>query len=126
MRSRALAWLILTGVPDAAAAIAQEIKSSPSVVAMRLADGERIDVDGRLDEAIWQRAAPATDFAQLDPQNGAPATERTEVRVAFNRDRLYLGVQCFDSEPARLLGNQMVRDGPLGADDRFMWALDPA
>ena len=90
-----------------------------------MADGERIAVDGRLDEAVWQRAVPATDFAQLDPQNGAPATERTEVRVAFDRDRLYFGVDCFDSEPARLLGNQMVRDGPLAADDRFMWALDP-
>jgi hypothetical protein len=122
---RALAWVILVGVLDAATAVAQETSSSPSVVAIRLGDSERIDVDGRLDEAIWQRASPATNFAQLDPQNGAPATERTEVRVAFNRDRLYLGVECFDSEPARLLGNQMVRDGPLASDDRFMWALDP-
>jgi uncharacterized protein DUF5916 len=99
--------------------------ASPSVAAVRLGDGERIDVDGRLDEAIWQRAVPATDFNQLEPENGAPATERTEVRIAFDRDRLYLGVHCFDSDPARVLGNQMVRDGPLAGDDRFMWALDP-
>jgi hypothetical protein len=125
MRSRAFAWVILTSLADAATAVAQETNSAPSVVAIRLVDGERIDVDGRLDEAIWRRASPATNFAQLDPQNGAPATERTEVRIAFNHDRLYLGVHCFDSEPARLLGNQMVRDGPLASDDRFMWALDP-
>jgi hypothetical protein len=106
-------------------AAAQEIGPRPSLVAVRVADGERIATDGRLDEAVWQRAVPATGFAQIDPQNGAPATERTEVRVAFDRDRLYFGVECFDSDPAGLLGNQMVRDGPLGADDRFMWALDP-
>jgi hypothetical protein len=119
----ALAFSILAFVANAAAA--QEVDTGPSVAAVRLADGERIDVDGRLDEAVWQRAVPATDFAQLDPQNGAPATERTEVRVAFDRTRLYVGVQCFDSEPTRLLGNQMVRDGLLSADDRFMWMFDP-
>lgn len=124
MTSRgALALSILAFAVNVAAA--QEVDTRPSVAALPLADDERIVVDGRLEEAVWQRAVPATDFAQLDPQNGAPATERTEVRVAFDRDRLYFGVQCFDSEPARLLGNQMVRDGPLGADDRFMWALDP-
>jgi hypothetical protein len=92
---------------------------------VRLAEGERLAVDGVLDEAAWQRAVPATGFAQIDPENGAAATEQTEVRVVFDRDRLYLGVHCFDSTPARLLGNQMVRDGPLAADDRFMWVLDP-
>ena len=121
MRSLALSILHFF----ASVAAAQEVDTRPSVAAVRLADGERIAVDGRLEEAVWQRAVPATDFAQLDPQNGEPATERTEVRVAFDRDRLYLGVHCFDSEPARLLGNQMVRDGPLASDDRFMWALDP-
>ncbi len=104
---------------------AQEVDPRPSVTAVRLAEGERLAVDGVLDEAAWQRAVPATDFAQIDPENGAPATERTEVRVVFDRDRLYVGVHCFDSSPARLLGNQMVRDGPLSSDDRFMWVLDP-
>ena len=118
--------LVLSLLLAAEQAVAQELDpSAPSVAAVRLHDGERIDIDGRLEEAIWQRAVPATDFAQLEPQNGAPATERTEVRIAFDRDRLYIGVHCFDSDPDRLLGNQMVRDGPLAGDDRFMWALDP-
>src|SRR6185503_7066323 len=104
---------------------AQDVDTRPSMAAVRLTGGERIVVDGHLAEGAWSRAVPASGFGQLDPQNGEPATEHTEVRVAFDRDRLYFGVQCFDSEPTRLLGNQMVRDGPLGADDRFMWALDP-
>src|SRR5687767_10070337 len=38
--------------------------------AVQLADTERIAVDGRLDEAVWERALPAKDFIQIDPQNG--------------------------------------------------------
>ncbi len=93
--------------------------------AHRLAEGETLVLDGAPDEAAWQRATPATNFLQRDPDNGAPATERTEVRVLFDRDRIVLGVICFDSEPTRLLGNQMQRDQPFEADDRFMFSIDP-
>jgi hypothetical protein len=97
----------------------------PEVRAHRLAGGESIVVDGAPDEPAWQNAAPATDFLQRDPENGAPATEKTEVRVVFDGDRIILGIVCFDSEPERLLGNQMQRDQPFSADDRFMFAIDP-
>ena len=111
---RALALWILTCAADSVAA--QDVDTRPVLSAVRLAEGERIDIDGVLDEAAWRQAVPATEFAQIDPVNGAPATERTEVRVAFDRDRLFIGVHCFDSEPTRLLGNQMVRDGLRAID----------
>lgn len=97
----------------------------PSVQAVRLYEAESLVIDGSLDDAVWRRAEPATNFRQRDPNNGEPATERTEVRVAFDRDRIVLGIICFDSEPDRLLGNQMQRDQPFSADDRFMFGLDP-
>jgi len=97
----------------------------PEVRAHRLAENESIVLDGAPDEAVWQKALPATNFLQRDPDNGEPATEKTEVRVIFDRDRLILGVVCYDSEPGRLLGNQMQRDQPFGSDDRFMFAIDP-
>ena len=78
--------------------------------AFRMNGGESISLDGRLDEPVWQRAVPATDFVQQDPVNGGTPTERTEVRIVFDRERLYMGVTCFDSEPDRLLGNTMKRD----------------
>jgi hypothetical protein len=93
--------------------------------AMRLNDEDRVVVDGRLDEAFWLRAVPASDFVQQDPNNGAAPTERTEVRIVYNRQHLYIGVTCFDSEPDKLLGNTMKRDEFLSADDRFMWVIDP-
>lgn len=95
-----------------------------SMAATRLNTGESIHLDGRLDEPGWQRAVPATDFKQQEPDNGAPATERTEVRVVFDQHRLYLGVLCFDSQPGQVLANQMQRDQSLDSDDRFMWTID--
>jgi len=95
------------------------------VHAVRLGEADTIVVDGAPDEAVWKTAIPATNFRQRDPDNGQPASERTEVRVVFDQDRIILGVTCFDSEPDRLLGNQMQRDQPFSADDRFMWAIDP-
>ncbi len=99
--------------------------SRPEVQAYRLAEGESIVVDGAPDEAVWQKAHPATNFLQRDPDNGTAATERTEVRIVFDRDRIILGVICYDSEPDQLLGNQMQRDQSFEADDRFMFAIDP-
>jgi hypothetical protein len=98
---------------------------APRVSALRLAPGEEIALDGRLNETAWERAVPATDFRQEDPDNGAPATERTEVRFLFSENSLFMGVTCFDSEPEALMGNSMQRDGSLSADDRFMWTFDP-
>jgi hypothetical protein len=95
-----------------------------TISAARLADGESIALDGRLDEAVWSRAMPAGEFIQIDPDNGQPATEKTEVRIAFDNDSLYMGVTCYDSEPDRWLGFQRRRDETLGADDRFMWTID--
>ena len=117
--------LLFAGAPSAwAQQAAPENGGRRSVTALRLADGESVELDGRLDEAFWARATPAADFIQVDPANGQPATEPTEVRIAFDSDTLYMGVTCFDSEPDKLLGFQRRRDLGLGSDDRFMWIID--
>jgi hypothetical protein len=115
---------LFCGVP-AGAQDAREPNGRPVVRAAGLPDGTPITIDGILDEPAWTLAGAATGFRQRDPDNGAEATERTEVRILFDADRLLLGVTCFDSEPDRLLGNQMQRDQDFDADDRFMWSLDP-
>jgi hypothetical protein len=95
-----------------------------TVRGLRLDPGERIVVDGRLDEEVWSRAVPARDFIQQDPDNGEPATEPTEVRILFTSTALYMGVTAYDSEPDRWLGYQRRRDEFLQSDDRFMWSID--
>lgn len=92
--------------------------------AVRMTPEESITLDGRLDEDVWMRAVPATNFMQQDPNNGQPATEQTEVRIVYDADTLYMGVTLFDSEPDKLIYYQMGRDGFLPADDKLQWAID--
>jgi hypothetical protein len=55
----------------------------PRVHAVRMGVEDKISLDGRLDESIWQKAIPATTFTQQDPHNGDPPTENTEVRFVY-------------------------------------------
>ena len=92
--------------------------------AFRLNDGESIMLDGRLDEPVWARTEPAGDFIQIDPDNGEPATEKTEVRIAFDADTLYIGVTCYDSEPDGSIAYQRRRDEGLPSDDKIQMTID--
>ena len=120
---RAIVNLVIVCLIGPVAAEAQSTR--PEIRAYRLTESESIVVDGAPDEAAWQKALPATNFLQRDPDNGTAATEKTEVRVVFDRDRIIFGVICFDSEPDKLFGNQMQRDQPFSGDDRFMFSIDP-
>jgi hypothetical protein len=70
---------------------------APTIAATAVNDGEAIVLDGRLEEEVWRRATPAADFIQVDPANGQPATEPTEVRIVYSSEALYIGVTCYDS-----------------------------
>ena len=116
-------FTVLMGSP-LFAQTADSVSERRTMTAERMANEEVIELDGLLDEPAWQRAVPATDFIQQDPVLGGTPTERTEVRIIYSRDHLYMGVLCFDSEPDKMLGNTMKRDEYLRADDRFMWVMD--
>jgi len=81
-------------------------------------------IDGVLDEALWTRVEPATDFVQSDPLEGQPATERTEVRVAFDRDFLYIAARCLDSDPSGVIVNEIRKDFVPREQDAFEVLLD--
>ena len=53
--------------------------------------------DGLVNEPVWQQITPLTDFVQQEPDEGRPATERTEVRIGYDDRFLYLGIICHDS-----------------------------
>jgi len=83
--------------------------------AVRAAPGT-IRVDGRLDEAAWAAAQPATGFRQQSPHDGDPATERTEVRILYDDDAVYVGARMFDSEPSRIVARLGRRDAGTQSD----------
>ena len=93
------------------------------LIALRLESSASIDVDGRLDEEAWERAIPITDFTQKEPVEGGTPSERTEIRVVYDEDALYIGAILYD-DPEGIVVFQKRRDGFLSADDRFMWILD--
>ncbi|MCZ6916326.1 MAG: carbohydrate binding family 9 domain-containing protein [Gemmatimonadetes bacterium] len=101
-----------------------EAAAKPTIEAFRLMEADLIDLDGRIDEPFWRRITPATGFLQRDPDEGAPATEDTEVYVAYDENNFYLGVVLHDSDPSGILAYQKARDGFLFTDDSFAWILD--
>ncbi|SOD02620.1 Carbohydrate family 9 binding domain-like [bacterium JGI 053] len=68
-----------------------------------------IRLDGVLDEAVWSSAPAATGFRQRDPDEGRPATQRTEVRFAWDADALYVGARMYDSLGAAGVRTSLTR-----------------
>ena len=81
-------------------------------------------VDGLLDDGQWSGVEPFTDFIQQEPDNGAPASERTEVRLLLSDTTLYVGIIAFDSEPELVLASESRRDGDLNESDSVQIVLD--
>ncbi len=77
-----------------------------------------------LDDPAWANAPPATGFVQTQPDEGRPASERTEVRIVFTADTLYFGVVCYDSDPASIIVTDSRRDSSLADSDSFQLILD--
>ncbi|MGH7681968.1 MAG: carbohydrate binding family 9 domain-containing protein, partial [Candidatus Eiseniibacteriota bacterium] len=98
---------------------APELRAAPLV-------GE-IRIDGRLDEPAWQAAAVATKFTQRQPHEGAPVSERTEVRAIISENALYIGARLYDSEPSKIRARLVRRDEVNSSSDCDFVAvlLDP-
>ena len=94
----------------------------PSVSATRTSTPPRID--GRLDDAVWRDAARIDEFVQRQPRDGAPATEVTEVYIAYDSGNLYFGVYAHYSDAGLIRANRTDRDQAFG-DDTVAVYFDP-
>lgn len=81
-------------------------------------------IDGRLDDAAWETAALLGPLTQVEPIEGDAPTHRTEVRLLYDADALYLGIRCFDSDPGAIIAREMVRDRTHVNGDRIAFVLD--
>ena len=82
------------------------------------------NIDGRLDDAVWAAAARITDFVQLSPLDGAPATEASEAYIAYDSANIYLAFRARYTNPGMLRANLSDRDEAPG-DDAFVVYFDP-
>ncbi len=83
-----------------------------------------IRLDGRLDEPAWAAADSITDFHQREPTEGAPASERTVVRIVRDAGALYVGVRAEDRDASGLRATQLRRDADLESDDNITLMID--
>jgi len=81
-------------------------------------------IDGRLDDAVWKGAAQISGLVQYRPVEGAPASEKTEVYLAYDRDRLYFGIYAHYSDPSLMRTNRVDRDQTTN-DDTVSVFFDP-
>jgi hypothetical protein len=128
------AALICSPLADTVARAQPSIHHTPPPVARATRRTGPITIDGRLDEPDWARAEPITTFRQTDPTEGAPATQRTDVRILYDATALYIGARMYDSLGARGVRSRLVRrDQQLDLDnnssqltsDKLTIILDP-
>lgn len=85
---------------------------------------EPVHLDGVLDEPVWTRVQPATDFIQWEPHPGQPASARTDVRFLYDDRNLYVGVWCYDPHPEGIIVNELKEDFAGQEGDGFTLFLD--
>ena len=85
---------------------------------------ETIEIDGHLTEEAWSQTQMIDDFTQQSPAEGQPISERTEVRILYDTEKLYIGFECYDSQPDKIVANEMRRDGQLWQNDNVYIMLD--
>lgn len=90
----------------------------------RVAEAAAPHVDGWLSDACWIEAPAIGELTMVEPWLRAP-TQRTVVKLLHDRHHLYLGIHCFDAQPANIRATQRARDARLDPDDRIEILLDP-
>src|SRR6478672_10397601 len=92
----AAASLVLTSISVSAQQTTRS-QNDPRPVAHATARKGSIVIDGKLDDAGWAAATPITDFSQMTPDEGRPASQRTELRFVYDESAIYIGARMYDS-----------------------------
>jgi len=95
---------------------------SPATTASRVRGA--VNLDGRLDEPFWAGLSPATDFRQHEPHEGEPATQRTEIRIGFDANAIYVGARMFDTEGAAGVRSRLARRDDFVTSDWIELVFD--
>ena len=120
-----LVVLSALGLFAATLSASAQTKPGSANVATALRATEVPTLDGDvLGDPAWKNAPPITSFVQEQPDEGQPASEKTEVRVIFTADTLYVGVVLYDSDPGGIIVSDARRDAPMDDTDSFQMIFD--
>lgn len=84
----------------------------------------KLKIDGKLEEPVWEKAEKYADFIQFQPERGLPSSYKTQVRILYDDENIYFGFTCYDSEPDMIAARLTKRDSDLKADDSVYVMLD--
>lgn len=87
------------------------IKESLKKINAKRVEAGSITIDGLLNEEAWESAEVASGFIQISPNPGDPATERTQIRVLYDDNSIYVGARMYDSAPDSIAATLFRRDG---------------
>ncbi len=103
--------------------------STSAVLAPKIFDMVKLDsepvLDGILDDAVWQQARLITDFYQTTPTEFATPSQRTEVRIFYTEDAIYVGAKLFEDDPEQITAQSLQQYGGVTQEDVFILLLDP-
>ena len=118
--------------PSPATGVRRQTLPSDDVVSSPIVDTPRVtirrtenppQIDGRLDDAVWQTATHITEFVQIAPDAGTPGSEDTEVWMAYDSDNLYFAFYAHYDNPGMMRVNWGDRD-ETGGDDQMAVMFD--
>ncbi|MCX8011321.1 MAG: carbohydrate binding family 9 domain-containing protein [Ignavibacteria bacterium] len=81
-------------------------------------------IDGYLDDSVWSKAKSISDFLQQEPVPGKQASLKTEVKILYDYENLYVGVMCYDNQPEKIIARELKWDGRMSGDDNFTLLFD--
>lgn len=121
MKSNLISWFfMLAAICVANNLYGQENPTTKEIIAYPLGE-VKLDLDGKVDEEFWLAIPPSGDFRMTVPIEGGEPTQKTEIRIAFDDENLYISAILYDTDPSGIKAFQMKRDAGLRTDDRFMW-----
>ena len=96
-----------------------------AIEAVRIAPGERVALDGRLDEAVWARTPKVDRFWEIFPNAETEPKVRTEAWYAHDGQSLYVAIRAFDPDMGQLRAPFARRDNVLRDQDMIVLFVDP-
>ena len=118
------AVVVCLGVLSSPAVLSAQETERPQLKVGTLKEGTAPTIDGKVNDEIWNSTLPYSNFTQQEPDEGQPATERTELRFLADQTNLYISVIAFDREPDGIIVTQSRRDGDLNDTDSIQILLD--
>ena len=104
-------------------AVSAEIRTQEPQRVTAVRSPSSIKIDGVLDEPVWQTQG-YTNFLQSEPDDGAPASEKTVVWIAYDESGIYVAARMYDAQPEGIVSLLGRRDAEVDSD-WFTFAVDP-